>query len=56
MFYKHLDLTWGEIDAILNKETAKDSEYYEKDRAHMIMVSDILVDGLIKQFPERFKN
>ena len=56
MFYTHLDLTWGEIDAILKKETAKDLEYYEKDRAHMIMVSNVLVNGLIKQFPERFKN
>ena len=56
MFYTHLDLTLGEIDSIFKKETAKDLEYYEKDRAHMIMVSNVLVNGLIKQFPERFKN
>lgn len=55
MFYKHLDLTLGEIEAIFKKEKAKDLEYYEKDRAHMLMVSDVLVDGLVRQMPNRFK-
>jgi hypothetical protein len=55
MFYKHLDLTLGEIEAMLKKEKAKDLEYYAKDKAHMLMVSDVLVDGLVKQMPERFK-
>ena len=55
MLYKHLDLTWGEIEAILTKDGAQDMYYYEKDRAHMIMFSDVLVDGLIKQFSNRFK-
>ena len=55
MFNKHLDLTWGEIDAILKKDKAKDLEYFEKDKAHMLMVSDVLVDGLIKQMPKRFR-
>jgi hypothetical protein len=54
--YKHLDLTLGEINAILKKDRAKDLEYYEKDKAHMIAFSDVLVDGLIKQFPKRFKD
>ena len=56
MLCKHLDLTWGEIEAILTKDEKKDLDYYEKDRAHMVMFSDILVDGLIKQFPNRFKD
>ena len=55
MLYKHLDLTWGEIDAILKKDEKKDLNYYGRDRAHMIMFSDVLVDGLVKQFPDRFK-
>jgi hypothetical protein len=55
MFYKHLDLTLGEIEAILKKEKAKDLEYYEKDKAHMLMVSDVLVDGLVRQMPKKFK-
>jgi hypothetical protein len=55
MFYKHLDLTLGEIEAILKKERAKDLEYYEKDKVHMLMVSDVLVDGLVRQMPKKFK-
>ena len=55
MLYKHLDLTMGEIEAILKKEEKKDLDYYEKDRAHMVMVSDVLVDGLVKQMPNKFK-
>lgn len=55
MFYKHLDLTLGEIEAILKKEKVKDLEYYEKDKAHMLMVSDVLVDGLVRQMPKKFE-
>ena len=55
MLCKHLDLTWGEIEAILAKDAEKDLDYYEKDRAHMVMFSNVLTDGLIKQFPDRFK-
>ena len=55
MLCKHLDLTWGEIESILKKDEGKDLDYYEKDKAHMVMFSDMLVDGLVKQFPEKFK-
>jgi hypothetical protein len=56
MLYKHLDLTWGEIESRLKKDEEKDLNYYEKDHAHMIMFSDVLTDGLIKQFPGIFKD
>jgi enolase len=55
ILYKHLDLTWGEIESILKSDEAEDMEYYEQDKAHMMMFSDMLVDGLVKQFPEKFK-
>ena len=54
MLFKHLDLTMGEIEAILKKDAAKDLDYYEKDRAHMIMFSDVLTDGLVKQCYTKF--
>lgn len=53
--YKHLDLTWGEIQSIIEKDEAKDLDYYEKDRTHMLMFSDVLTDGIVKQFPDKFK-
>lgn len=55
MLYEHLDLTWGEIQSILKKDNAEDLEYYEKDRAHMLMFSDVLTNGIVKQFPNKFK-
>jgi len=55
MLCKHLDLTWGEIESILKEDKGKDLDYYEKDKAHMVMFSGILTDGLVKRFPNRFK-
>jgi hypothetical protein len=55
MLYKHLDLTWGEIESMLKKDEKKDLGYYEKDKAHMVMFSGILTDGLVKRFPKKFK-
>ena len=55
MLCKHLDLTWGEIESILKKDKARDLDYYEKDKAHMVMFSGILTDGLVKRFPDKFK-
>jgi hypothetical protein len=55
MLYKHLDLTMGEIEAILNKQGTNDLDYYEKDRTHMLMFSDVLTDGIVRQFPDKFK-
>jgi hypothetical protein len=56
MLCKHLDLTWGEIESMLKKDEAKDLDYYEQDKAHMVMFSGILTDGLVKRFPKRFKD
>jgi hypothetical protein len=56
ILYKHLDLTWGEIEAILAKDEVKDLECYEKDKAHMAMFSGVLTDGIVKQFPRKFKD
>ena len=54
ILYKHLDLTMGEIDAMLKKDVARDLEYYENDRAHMLMFSDVLTNGIVKHFPKKF--
>ena len=55
MLYKHLDFTMSGIEAMLRKDEKKDLEYYGKDHAHMAMFSDILTDGIVKQFPDKFK-
>ncbi|MBF0217633.1 MAG: hypothetical protein HQL30_11655 [Candidatus Omnitrophica bacterium] len=55
MLYKHLDLTWGEIQAIVDKDEAKSLEYFGEDSSHMVMFSEVLADGIVRQFPEKFK-
>jgi hypothetical protein len=55
MLYKHLELTTGEVVSRLNKDWAADTDYYDKGHVHMLMFADMLTDGLIKQFPDKFR-
>lgn len=54
MLYKHLDFTTNEVVARLNKTWKSDIAAYDKGHAHMLMFSDMLIDGITKQFPEKF--
>lgn len=55
MLYKHLELTTGEVVSRLKKDWAADIDYYDKGHAHMLMFADALTDGIVKQFPDKFK-
>jgi len=55
MLYKHLALTTGEVVSRLKKDWAADIEYYDKGHVHMLMFADALTDGIVKQFPDKFK-
>jgi hypothetical protein len=54
MLHKHLELTTGELTSRLNKDWKADVDYYDKGHAHMLMFADVLTDGIVKQFPEKF--
>jgi len=54
MLHKHLELTTGEVTSRLGKDWKKDIEFYDKGHEHMLMFSDVLTDGIIKQFPDKF--
>lgn len=55
MLQKHLDMTTGEVVGRLNKDWAADIKSYDDGHAHMLMFADMLTDGIVKQFPAKFK-
>lgn len=56
MLQVHLDLTTGEVVGRLNKDWAADIKAYDDGHAHMLMFADALTNGIVKQFPGKFKN
>jgi hypothetical protein len=54
ILHKHLDLTTGEVTARLKKDWVADQKSYDDGHAHMLMFSDMLTEGIAKQFPDKF--
>ena len=54
MMKKHLSTTTDEVVARLHKDWAADVRAYDAVYDHILMMSDALADGIIKQFPEKF--
>jgi len=55
LLYKHLEYTTTEVVSRLKKDWAADIEAYDKGHAHMLMFADALTDGILAQFPEKFR-
>jgi hypothetical protein len=54
MMAKHLATTTDEVTARLNKKYDDDVRAYDAVYDHILMMSDALSDGIIKQFPDKF--
>lgn len=54
MLQKHLDLTTGEVVGRLKKDWKADIHSFDEGHMHMLMFSDMLVEGIAKQFPDKF--
>lgn len=55
MLHKHLQFVTDQAISRLNKDWKDEIESYDKGQEHMINFADILSDGIIKQFPKKFK-
>lgn len=56
MLQKHLDLTSGEVVGRLKKDWVADIKSYDQGHEHMMMFADMLTDGIVKQFPDKFSH
>ena len=53
MMRDHLAATTAELEARLNKDWAGDVKAYDRVHDQIVMMSDALSDGIIKQFPTK---
>lgn len=56
MLLMHLDITTANVVARLQKDWKKDIDTFDEGEAFMLNFADVLSDGIIKQFPNKFKS
>jgi hypothetical protein len=54
MMKGHLSTTTAEVVARLNKNWDQDVKAFDEVYRHILMMSDALADGIVKQFPDKF--
>ncbi|MFO1445607.1 glycosyltransferase [Bacillus sp. Bva_UNVM-123] len=55
MFYTHLKFIIDQVVARLNKDWVNEIRVVDQNENHLIKLANILTDGIVKQFPEKFK-
>ncbi len=55
MMHDHLNLTTNEVQARLKGDWPADVQAYDSVHTQILMMADMLSDGIINQFPNKFK-
>lgn len=55
MLHKHLELITEDVTARAKKDWDAEIAAFDKGLDHMIMFADVLTEGIVKQFPDKFK-
>ena len=55
IMHDHLNLTREKAVARQKKDYGADVKAYDKVHMEILSMADMLTDGIIKQFPEKFK-
>lgn len=55
MFYSHLKLTTDEVLDRLKGDWVGDIRTADTNETHLIHMGDILTEGIVKQYPEKFQ-
>jgi hypothetical protein len=55
MMHEHLDLTLSEAVAHLGNDHRADIRAYDRIHVQILHMADMLSDGIVKQFPKRFR-
>jgi hypothetical protein len=54
LLMQHLNLTRNEVTARIKRKRKSDVDAFDQIHTEILTVADVLTDGLVKQFPERF--
>jgi len=55
MFYTHLKLTTTEVVDRLKGNWIDDIKTADINETHLVHMGDILTEGIVKQFPQKFR-
>ena len=55
MMHEHLDLTTNEAVAQLKNDWKGSIAAYDKVHDQILKMADMLTEGIVKQFPDKFK-
>lgn len=55
VFYKHLEYVAMQADLRLKKDWPAEIKAYDDGLKHVLLLADLLAEGIVKQFPDKFK-